>query len=247
MSDEIQQQRSPKSPKFTVEVAIETTKRLLDKIGRSAVNPETAVNALGYSSMNGASLTTLGALSHYGLVERENSEVRVSALAFKILHPVNASVKDAAVKEAALTPKAFAMIHEKWPDLGEGSLTNTLIHAGFTPDGAKRAASVYKANVNLAKLDAPSNSGDEQSELSNDKPSGVPTQPMIKPSIPVTAIPGAAPLTIPFGEGLMASIQFPTAQVSADDFDLFIETLQLWKKKLVKSPTRLEVLDVRDS
>jgi len=38
-------------------------------------------------------------------------------------------------------------------------------------------------------------------------------------------------LTVPIGDNLAARVPFP---MSEDDFKLFIDTLNLWKKKIVK-------------
>lgn len=241
MNEEIQKARSPNSPKLILEAAIETTSKLLEKIGRSSVDPLTAVNAIGYGGLNGASLTTLGALSHYGLIEREGGQVTISALAFKILHPVNSDQKAQAIKEAALKPMVFSKIHEKWSDMEIRSLANTLIHNDFTPEGAKRAASVWRANYLFANLGHASNSvSDDETHIS---PGTAPTRTqttaaerlesltnsLLHPTVQ-TPSKVLATFRIPLGSS-EAELIFTGEKLEANDFDDLKEYVDLFKRQ----------------
>jgi len=173
-------------------------------------------------------------LSHYGLIVREGGEVRVSPLAFKILHPVNPEQKAQGMKEAALNPKVFAEIHEKWSDMEELALSNNLIHQKFTPEGAKRAASVYKANYALANLGSASNA----------MPNGDATQPSaseladaaVKAArLDLTALVAPRPkvlatFKIPLGS-TEAELIFTGDRLQSEDFDDLKEYVDLFKKQ----------------
>src|SRR5207237_717331 len=121
-------------------------KKLHSQIGKAAVKPESAAVALGYKGLNGAALTTLGTLSQYGLIERARGTVTVTGLAIRILHPTGDSQLKDALREAALAPKVFQDIHENLGQCSVEVLTSHLVQNNFTPDRAKRTASVYAAN-----------------------------------------------------------------------------------------------------
>ena len=154
MSDDIKKDRSPFYPKTTLADAIDVVKRLHAKTGKAQVRREVAVQALGYSGLNGAALGTLGTLSQYGLIDRQRGEgMSVSPLAVKLIHPLSPSQEAESRLEAALKPRVFNEIFTGGHHAcSEDVLANQLIQNGFTPDGAKRAASVYKANAEFANL-----------------------------------------------------------------------------------------------
>jgi hypothetical protein len=210
------------------------------EIGRNAVPAETLATALGFKSLSGASRPLLASLSYYGLLERVGHTHKVSDLALRIIRPVSDADKVAAIKQARLEPKLVAQIDQEHPDCSETVLASLLIRKGFTEDGAKRAAKIFKDNLEfVAKLG--NTSEQEKPNAEPPKPPagknvGAPTAGIPKQSMPPPAI-TANELPVPIGENLIARIPFP---MSAEDFDLFIGTLNLWKKKLIKSPPPTE-------
>lgn len=240
MSEDIQKIRSPNSPKFDLNQAIEYSRKLHAKIGRSAVKAEIAVGAIGYNGLNGAALGTLGAISQYGLVDRANGNVQITPLALKILHPVDDAQKAAAMKEAALAPKVFNDIYENWNDMTEDVLSNHLIHQKFTPDAAKRAASVYKLNYEIAKL----GSSDQPAQHETPKPAGasaseLPIRNQDKLQVGSTDFTAVArpkmlaTFKIPIGSA-EAEIIFTGDKLEAADFDELSEYVKLFKKQYVR-------------
>jgi len=155
MSDEIKKDRSPNYPKVPLEQAVEMVAKLYNKVGKAKVKPEVAIGPLGYSGINGASLTTLGTLTTYGLLERERGEsVAVSQLAIRLMHPVDEAQGLEARRESALCPKVFSeLFSNNYHMMEVETLSKHLIQSGFTQDGARKAASVFKANIEFAKLD----------------------------------------------------------------------------------------------
>jgi hypothetical protein len=236
MTDDSQKGRSPNSPKFDLGQAIELVRALHNKIGRSAVKAEIAAGALGYKGMNGAALGTLGAISQYGLIGRSSGNVQVTDLALRILHPLDEAKKNAALKEAALNPKVFGEIYENWNDMTEDVLANHLIHKRFIPEAAKRAASVYKLNYDIAKLGAPSNDGAQNAtpqapskptEVDNSRAAQTPPA-SSKPQEPARNM--LATFKIPVGSA-EAEIIFTGEKLEAADFDAVSEYMELFKKQ----------------
>src|ERR1700739_4021079 len=98
MSDEnTKRDKSPNCPKMSLSDALDSAKALYDKVGKSRIRREVAAGALGYAGLTGASLTVLGALNQYGLLDQnEAGLIGVSPLAIKILHPVSDREADSA-------------------------------------------------------------------------------------------------------------------------------------------------------
>jgi hypothetical protein len=229
MSEDIQKSRSPNSPKFELGFALELTKKLYDKIGRSSVRAEVAVGALDYKSLSGASLTAIGALSQYGLIDRNGGNVEISQLALKILHPTDDRQKLAAIQESALRPKIFSEIREKWHDMSVDVLANHLIHQRFTVEAAKRSASVYKANSTLARLDATGQKpGDTTSIKSNTETSeSIGLGALIANPASINML---ANFKIPLGSAI-AELTFFGEHLEPKDFDDLKEYVDLFKKQ----------------
>jgi hypothetical protein len=154
MSEEISRGRSPSCPQIPLLKAIEMVKNLHAKAGKAAISRETAVGPMGFNGMNGAALTALSVLSQYGLIDAERgANLRVSDLALRIIHPTGAKQEADAKAEAVMRPKVFAELYQGgYGDCDEGVLANHLVQSGFTPDGARKVAAVFKANSEFANL-----------------------------------------------------------------------------------------------
>ncbi|HEX3799192.1 MAG TPA: hypothetical protein VH413_10865 [Verrucomicrobiae bacterium] len=248
MNDEqIQKEKSPRSPKTSLADAIELVGKLYAKANRAGLKREVAVGPLGYSSLNGAAMSALAGLTHYGLIDQAGGLVTVSSLAVKLIHPINEQQTLEARKEAALKPKVFSdLFTGGFHECSEEVLASHLIQGGFAPDIAKKVARVYKENSEFAKL----KSGDYNASHDPKKDTAV-TPPLEhkndgKPALEGVKLPltGVAPskpnmntnplisqLPIPLAEGLTAIVPYPMAE---DDFNLLLETLKLWKKKLIQ-------------
>lgn len=236
MSDDVKQDRSPRSPGISLEAAIDQVAKLHKAIGKSKVSAEIGVKALGYNGLNGAALTTLGSLSQYGLVDRTKGSLSVSPLSFSILFPANEANRIDAIRRAALTPKVFARIRKDFHECTETILANNLVHEGFNHDRALTAAGIYKYNSEFAKLDDPSYvQPDDGSDNREPKPLD-PVKPEDKTRVAQSdsPTPGLKGFDFPLSNGT-ATIRIPYP-IEEEDFDFLLETLNLWKKKLIKQP-----------
>jgi len=138
-----------------------------------------------------------------------------------------------ALREAALNPKVFAEIHTRYHGLEESLLKNQLIRDFKFPDeAAGLIASVYKENVQYAKID---DAGKNEVDAGGEKVNSEDT----KKEQPSTTLPKTGmnrqetqynELSVPLGNGLAVKVPFP---MTLDDFDLLLGSLNLWKKKLV--------------
>lgn len=234
-TEEIKKDRSRNYPKLSLADAVEQTKKMYQKAGKAKISPENAVGALGYNGLNGAALTTLGALSQYGLVDRERGKsVSVSPLAIRLIHPLNAAQELAAKREAALMPKVFSELYsQEFHKCDDDIIANHLIQNEFTPDGAKKAAAVFKANISLAELHdnrlQTQHEVEEKDEIATDSPQRPPVE--VAPECPTikgkTVI---AEYSIPLGSN-EATISITGEKLSPEDFDALSDYVAIFKKQ----------------
>lgn len=244
MSEEIKRERSRNCPNIPIGYAVELAKKLYEKVGKAKIKAEVAVNALGYAGLNGAALTTLGALNQYGLVDREKGGiVAISPSAIRLIHPLNKEQEIQTLRELALKPQVFMELFEGGFQSGtEDLIANHLIQNGFVPKRAKGASMVFKANIELANLKEdgiklPSdNKDDRKINFSvDDAPQSIKDY-----HEEVTAANGKnkgknvlAQYSIPLGSN-EATLVFNGEKLSADDFDALGEFVDFAKKQFVR-------------
>lgn len=243
MSDLIPQDRSPRSPSLPLSDSISLVAKLFDAIRTATVMPEIAIKPLGYGSTNGAAMTTLATLAQYGLVDRTGGKLFVTPLAVRIMHPKSDDQRDAAIRDAALSPKVMNEIYEGYLECAESVIAGHLIQSGFNTDRAKKVASIHVANKSFAKLSCPENTNesdsfslDEQSSENNDLTGGAPTvllkiaeaqQPHVTSKQQSTVL---AQYTIPLGAN-EATLVFSGKKLSSDDFDALTDFVEFAKKQ----------------
>jgi hypothetical protein len=231
--------RSPRSPSETLKDAIDRAEKLLAGLGRGAGPVEAVAKAIGFGGLSGASRSSLASLTSYGFLTKQGNNYRISDLALRILRPLNPADRIAAIAEAQSSPKLFAEIQQDHPEASEDVLANLLLHKGFTEDRAKRAAYVFKDNVEFLKNSgyvASQNQAASVAKTTQAETKSNTTSVSQSPAISANELP------VPIGEGRVARVPFP---MSEEDFDLFIGTLNLWKKKLTAKPTKpIETMDV---
>ncbi len=146
--------KSPNYPALGLSQAIESVRQLWKKEKRTAVKPGVAIKAMGYSSLNGATLTRLSALKKYGLLESDGkSGVRVSQLAIRILHaPDGSEEHQKALEEAALKPDLFRELFRTHAEASDDTLKSHLVvEKGFTESGSRYFISAFRDTFALAK------------------------------------------------------------------------------------------------
>lgn len=139
-------QRNPKSPSLSLPEAIDLVGKIHAEERKYPVAREAAVKHLGYSSLNGASASTLSVLSQYGLLERAGkSEARVTDLAVDILHPETEQQKRAALEKAAEMPPLFKELTERYSDglPSEENLRGQLARVGFANGAIDQVVRAY--------------------------------------------------------------------------------------------------------
>jgi hypothetical protein len=150
-------QRSPNYPKFDLDTAITKADQVYKAEHTHAADKEVVARDLGYSSLNGASLTTIGALNSYGLLEPEGEGLKVSEDAVTILElPKGDPERLAALKRRAFAPRLFMELKQEFGDNlpSDVNLRHSLIKRRFLPKGADEAIRVYRETLKFVSDEA---------------------------------------------------------------------------------------------
>lgn len=144
--------RSPNYPSLTLAESIEKVKSIYG-VEHTHPAPKTVIaKDLGYGSLNGSSLTTIGALRRYGLLEDAGDGMRVSEGAVSIIElPAGDPARNAALRQAAFAPDLFEELRTQFGATlpGEGNLRHWLIKKDFLPKAADEVIRVYRENIEL--------------------------------------------------------------------------------------------------
>lgn len=146
--------RSPNFPAVSLKEAVDMARLIYQREGRSKMPRLSAVKPLGYSSINGRSLSILGALRAYGLLDGRGDEVRLSDDAITLINaPASSEERDEALVRAFSSPNAFALLNEKG-DASADTLRWHLIKANFRDDAADKLLKVYLESRDLVNAEA---------------------------------------------------------------------------------------------
>jgi len=144
-------QRSPNCPQITFQEAIEKGRLVYEKEYTHPAAREVVVQSLGYSGINGRSLSMIGALRQYGILEGGGDALRISddAVSFYVLE--DTGERQAALHRMLFNPPFFAQIHADFGDAlpSESNLKHYLMKNGFLPKAAEDVIKVYRDNIRL--------------------------------------------------------------------------------------------------
>lgn len=150
--------RSPSFPAIGLTKAVERVQALFAAAKRHEMRIGDVATAWGTGAKSSGTLQAIAALIAFGLVEDSGSgdarKFKVTDLAFKALEDQRPGAREAALAEAALTPKLIAEYAEKWRDgrPADGICTSELrIDRGFTEEGAKTFLRVFDDTISYAK------------------------------------------------------------------------------------------------
>ena len=250
-------ERSPNYPAIGLRKALELAKTFWEHDRRQSVLVSRAITDLGFGAKSSTGPLMISAMMKYGLFEAEGSgdkrKVKLTELAVTLLNP-SAPNRDQLIKQAALLPGIHSKLWEKFGAEGasEGAIHDYLVfELHFTEQAGKALIDQYLDTIAFAKL-RDSDKGllhDQQIppyippnpavELAKKPPYRPPANAFSPSSPPMTA--GIRYLPIPLDIG---DAPIPVG-MSESDFDLLLETLELWKKKIVRVevPPTPEVAD----
>lgn len=161
--------RSPSYPSLSLEDAIEAVGKIESQYRGSAVDREDGAKLLGYSGLSGPANKTLAALASFGLVERAGKGMmRVTSRARSILHPASEAEKARELREAALEPKLFRDIKDRFEDIKVPPMDGVVTHLnreGFNPSAVGPAAKAFVTTMQF--IDSLGETEDHDPENSN--------------------------------------------------------------------------------
>lgn len=255
--------RGPAYPYVALPKALEKIEQI-HAVGMTKVEvpPLSYYKAWGYKQENGNARQILAALNHFGLVEYigrgKDRKVKLSRLAQRILLDKipNSPERAAAMKEAALTPKAYSSLWERFDgqDIPDHVLETYLtLERDFSEDAASKVIEGYRLTIECAGLDSESNlPHDSPSEMPEEQPltggaqssdgvppaspapsAGDPQQEVIMQTVQPMTGGASPPLTVPFKviqEGDMLHIQ--AHNLSAKQLGGLIKKLEKYKEIL---------------
>ena len=147
--------RSPRCPSFSLSEALARADQLYTKENKHFVAPDVAAQGLGYKDANGgAAKTMIASLSYYGLLRRNTEgKIAISPDYEKYKFAPSEEIKTQFLNTWMRSPKVFSELLEKYHDNlpSDSALKYELIEAGFKPDSADDAASVFRDSLNFVK------------------------------------------------------------------------------------------------
>jgi hypothetical protein len=165
--------RSPNYPAFSLPEAIERVAKIHKVEQTTKAAPLVVVKAMGYTGLNGASLSAISALKKYGLLEEAGDNWRVSSDAMTILFdPKNSPSRAEAIRRAAFAPVLFAKLQKHYGAEvpSDENVRAFLLKDGFSISSVDQAIRAYRETMALVTELAPTYTD----EIENSK--GVGTQ-----------------------------------------------------------------------
>jgi hypothetical protein len=174
------QGRSPAYPYIDLQKAVERAQQVRAAgAARQAMPPETFYQIWKIGPQSSGARQTMAALNHFGLAtyqsRGDSRKVKLSDLALKIVldtQPISAE-RDAAVKEAALSPGVHRELFDKYgPILPADFVIHTYLvrDRGYNEQAAKSLISEYKDTLAFAGLNKPDNMPEAKDEFVDEHP-----------------------------------------------------------------------------
>ncbi len=156
-------QRSPNCPQLSFAEAAEKGRKVYEEEHTHHADKLVVANDLGYTTINGRSLSLIGTLRQYGILEGSRQAMRVSDDAVAYYELEDGPEKQAASVRMAFRPPLFAELRSQYGETlpSEANLRHWLIKKGFLPKAATDIIRVYKSNLELVSGEQTPYSGDE--------------------------------------------------------------------------------------
>ena len=141
--------RSPKYPITDLRDAVNRTEMIYSKERTHPASSEVVVNAMGYTSLNGASRRMLATLERYSLLESIEEGYKVSDNALAILRNSPGHFERLeALKSSFQSAKIFAELSERYGESlpSDRNIESFLTLEGYTTDAAKKVVSVFRSS-----------------------------------------------------------------------------------------------------
>jgi hypothetical protein len=234
-------QRSPNYPSMSLPEAIAKVTAIYRKEHTYWMDRATAVNHMGYGSVNGASATALSTLIKYGLLEysKGKEEVRVTDRAFDIaeLKPGDPA-RATAIRQAAFTPPLFAELYNQFRDRlpSDENLRVQLLRRGFIPRAVGDVIRAYRDTMAFVDDEGASPSTDHEDVGEEEEEAPMEMRTLADAAYPKTRLPlttaalvddpDTKTLHFPIGNDLQVHTMFK-GQVTPQSLNAYIQILRL--------------------
>ena len=146
--------RSTPYPSISLADAIERITKLQNSLGSGPHKRSAVAVGIGYGSLSGASIPKIVALTHYGLLDRQNDELTVSKLAEQIIFEKSQEDKANATQTAAKSPMLYQRLWEKYNGEKLPNLLHNILVTEFnvSPKVSHEVAETFKETMSYAEL-----------------------------------------------------------------------------------------------
>ncbi|MDW3222031.1 MAG: hypothetical protein R8G34_03975 [Paracoccaceae bacterium] len=236
-----QRVRSPRYPSLSLPEAEAAVKKIFDKDGMNPVDRDSAVQHIGYSSLNGASATALASLKQFGLTSDAGKRMlQVTSLALDLIEPESDADRTDALKAAAFNPDLFASLNERFPETipSENNLRAHLLRQEFTSAAVKVVVPAYLETCEyLSQHDVSERSGRSESAVQESPGISPQEQPAMEQNLATTAprAPAIQPVVAGSKRMIFDAIEGEVAFTYPDNLsEDSIEDLEEWFALVVK-------------
>lgn len=236
-----QRVRSPRYPAVSLPEAERMVNEVFQKDGMNPVDRESAVQHIGYSSLNGASATALASLKQYGLInDAGKGMLQVTALALDLIEPESDVGRADALNIAAFNPDLFASLKERFPEKipSESNLRAHLLRQEFTSAAVKVVVPAYLETCEYLSQHAVSERSGLEDDVVEESPEISSKEPPTMDQNTITSVPPAPTnRVIPVGDKRMIfdAIEGEVAFTYPDNLsEDSIEDLEEWFALVVK-------------
>ncbi len=246
--------RSPNYPVISLDEAVSRAQMVYKKENRHPVPRESLAKAIGYNTLNGASISIISALSKYGLLESAGpDQLKISPEAVDIVlrHPGEPERVEA-LQRAAFRPALFEELHNIYGDEppSDHTLAVYLQKKGFNPNTVSGVIRSYRDTMEFVNGELRDAGANVTPEPEDEEP--MQTQLTGQSHMVAAATSGASGATTAFAnDPSMRAIQLPysftewaTLQaafpLSEDAWNQMITVLNAMKPVLVAPPEKQE-------
>ncbi len=145
--------RSVAYPVVSLNEAIDFGTKLRNSLGLGPYSRDEAARALGHSKLTGPAARKVAALVHYGLLERSGNTYIQSQLSQDIFKPTSNEHKTAVIRKAAIRPKLFQKICERFGGQALPSMLRSILtREGVSENVADEVAQIFTETMRFAEL-----------------------------------------------------------------------------------------------
>lgn len=227
-------QRSPNCPQISFIEAVEKGRKVYDKEHTHPAAKLVVAADLGYSGISGRSLSQIGALRQYGVLEGSGEAMRVSDAAVAYYELEDGPERQAAIESMAFKPALFTEMRQQFGTStpSEANLKHWLIKKSFLPKAAEDVIRVYKANLELVAGEQKVYSGDGSQSKETTRLHDLTTSPQTPKLNP-------AHQTYAFALSPDARAELSLkGNITADDLELLRDHIELTIKALTRTAKR---------